>query len=56
MTTASPADRYAATVGRRAQEGPELSSFRGLYGFALFFELVAGDTRFLGLNSTGNFL
>jgi ATP-dependent RNA helicase HelY len=34
MTTASPADRYAATVGRRADEGPELSSFRGLYGFA----------------------
>ena len=34
MTTASPADRYAATVGRRAQEGPELSSFRGLYDFA----------------------
>ena len=34
MTTASPADRYAATVGRRAEEGPELSSFRGLYDFA----------------------
>src|SRR5690349_17734391 len=33
MTTASPADRYAATVGRRAEEGPELSAFRGLYDF-----------------------
>jgi ATP-dependent RNA helicase HelY len=34
MTTASPADRYAATVGLRAGDGPELSSFRGLYDFA----------------------
>jgi ATP-dependent RNA helicase HelY len=33
MTPASPADRYAAARGRRAEDGPDLTAFRALYDF-----------------------
>ncbi len=32
-TPASPADRYAASRRRRAEDGPRVSEFRALYGF-----------------------
>jgi ATP-dependent RNA helicase HelY len=32
-TPVSPADRYAAARRRRAEDGPELAAFRGLYDF-----------------------
>ena len=32
-TPASPADRYAAVRGRRADDGPDLTAFRALYDF-----------------------
>ena len=32
-TPASPADRYAAARGRRAEDGPDLAAFRALYDF-----------------------
>jgi ATP-dependent RNA helicase HelY len=32
-TPVSPADRYAASRRRRAEDGPELAAFRGLYDF-----------------------